>query len=268
MFNISNDIFDLTLKNLLRNKIMNKNYVMKLNNVNKIFGKGDTTVEAIKNVNFTVKSGEVIIVMGPSGAGKTTLLSVMGLLLRPTSGNIYFTNKILNHESKQQILTKTRRENIGFIFQSFNLIPSLNVIQNVEIMAKVGKIPKNFRSGYKQKCIEMLELFNMGHRLKADIKTLSGGELQRVAIARALINDPDVILADEPTGNLDSENGKIIGNYFRKIAIERNKSIIVATHDDRLRFCADRIIQMEDGVLNGVKSPTNNVILSKKAIVL
>ena len=252
----------------MEKKDMNKNYVMKLEDVNKIFGTGDATVEAMKDVNFTVKSGEVTIIMGPSGAGKTTLLSVMGLLLRPTSGTIHFADQVFNHKSKQQILTKNRRDNIGFIFQSFNLIPSLNVLQNVEIMAKVGKLSKNYRIGYKQKCIKMLEMFNMGHRLKADIKTLSGGELQRVAIARALINDPDLILADEPTGNLDSENGQIIGNYFQKIAIERNKSIIIATHDDRLRFCADRIIQMEDGVLNGVKSYIDHSMYSKKAIIL
>ena len=229
---------------------MSKNEtIMKLENITKNFGQGEALVEALKDIHFEVKAGEVVLLMGPSGAGKTTLLSIMGLLLRPTEGQVYFTEKIFNNKSKQHLLTRVRRENIGFIFQSFNLVPSLNTIQNVEIMAKIGKLPKNQRAGYKKKCKDILTMLQMGHRLKSDIAKLSGGERQRVAIARALINDPDVILADEPTGNLDSENGKIIGEYFAKIAKERNKSIIIATHDDRLQFCADRTVHMEDGAM-------------------
>ena len=223
--------------------------IMKLEGISKSFGEGDTLVNALKDINFDVTAGGVILLMGPSGAGKTTLLSVMGLLLRPSSGNMYFVNKVFDPKSKQHLLTRIRRENIGFIFQSFNLVPSLNVTQNIEIMAKIGKLPKSQRTGYKKKCRDMLTMLQMGHRLKADIKNLSGGERQRVAIARALINDPDVILADEPTGNLDSENGQIIGEYFKRIAKERNKSIIIATHDDRLKFCANKTILMEDGAL-------------------
>lgn len=228
---------------------MSKETIMKLEGINKEFGSGDALVKALVNINFEVKPGEVIMMMGPSGAGKTTLLSVMGLLLRPTTGMVFFTEKIFDNKSKQHLLTRIRRENIGFIFQSFNLVPSLNVTQNVEIMAKIGKLPKEQRVGYKKKCQDILRMLNMGHRLKTDIAKLSGGERQRVAIARALINDPDVILADEPTGNLDSENGQIIGEYFKQIAQERGKSIVIATHDDRLKFCADKTIYMEDGAI-------------------
>ncbi len=230
---------------------MSNELLVKLENITKEFGKGDALVRALKNINYEFKKGEVFLLMGPSGSGKTTLLSVMGLLLRPTSGKIYLADRIFDENSKQEALTRIRRDNIGFIFQSFNLVPSLNVTQNVEIMAKIGMLPKAERTGYKKKCKEMLKMLNMGHRLKSDINNLSGGERQRVAIARALINDPAVILADEPTGNLDAENGRIIGEYFQRIAKERQKTIVIATHDDRLRFCANKTMHMEDGNLKG-----------------
>jgi len=225
---------------------MSKTAIMTLENVSKYYGLNGSVVKALKNVNFELKEGEVLILMGPSGAGKTTLLSVMGLLLHPTKGNIYFEDKIYDNKTKLEILTETRRHSIGFIFQSFNLVKSLSVLQNVELMCKIGKLNKN---GYKKRCEDMLKMLNMGHRLNHEPKNLSGGERQRVAIARALINEPKLIFADEPTGNLDSENGKNIGNYFRKIADDRGTTILIATHDDRLKFCANRIINMEDGVL-------------------
>jgi putative ABC transport system ATP-binding protein len=224
----------------------NNNVIMKLYDISKNYGLNGTIVEALKHIDLELKEREVALVMGPSGAGKTTLLSVMGLLLHPTSGQILFDDKTFDKETKQKSLTETRRNSIGFIFQSFNLVNSLNVIENVELMCKIGKINKN---GYKKKCEVILKLLNMEHRLTHMPKNLSGGERQRVAIARALINEPKLIMADEPTGNLDSENGKIIGEYFQKIAKERGTTILIATHDDRLKFCADRIIHMEDGLL-------------------
>ncbi len=225
---------------------MSKTAIMTLDNVSKFYGLNGAVVKALINVNFELREGEILILMGPSGAGKTTLLSVMGLLLHPTEGKIYFNEKIYDSKTKQKIMTETRRDSIGFIFQSFNLVKSLSVIENVELMCKIGKLNKN---GYKKRCEDMLKMLNMGHRLNHEPKNLSGGERQRVAIARALINDPKLIFADEPTGNLDSENGHNIGEYFKKIAKERGTTILIATHDDRLKFCADRIIQMEDGVL-------------------
>lgn len=225
---------------------MSKTAIMTLENVSKFYGLNGAVIKALKNVNFELKNGEILILMGPSGAGKTTLLSVMGLLLHPTEGKIYFNDKIYDSKTDQKIMTETRRDSIGFIFQSFNLVKSLSVMENVELMCKIGKLNKN---GYKKRCEDILKMLNMGHRLYHEPKNLSGGERQRVAIARALINDPKLIFADEPTGNLDSENGRNIGEYFRKIADERETTILIATHDDRLKFCADRIIQMEDGVL-------------------
>jgi putative ABC transport system ATP-binding protein len=225
---------------------MSKTAIMTLENVSKFYGLNGAVVKALKNVNFELREGEILILMGPSGAGKTTLLSVMGLLLHPTEGKIYFDDKIYNSKTKQKIMTETRRDSIGFIFQSFNLVKSLSVMENVELMCKIGKLNKN---GYKKRCEDMLKMLNMEHRLNHEPKNLSGGERQRVAIARALINNPKLIFADEPTGNLDSENGHNIGEYFKKIAKERGTTILIATHDDRLKFCADRIIQMEDGVL-------------------
>ena len=225
---------------------MSKTAIMTLENVSKFYGLNGAVVKALKNVNFELREGEILILMGPSGAGKTTLLSVMGLLLHPTEGKIYFDDKIYDSKTKQKIMTETRRDSIGFIFQSFNLVKSLSVMENVELMCKIGKLNKN---GYKKRCEDMLKMLNMEHRLNHEPKNLSGGERQRVAIARALINNPKLIFADEPTGNLDSENGHNIGEYFKKIAKERGTTILIATHDDRLKFCADRIIQMEDGVL-------------------
>lgn len=225
---------------------MSKTAIMTLENVSKYYGLNGSVVKALKEINFELKEGEVLILMGPSGAGKTTLLSVMGLLLHPTNGKIYFEDKIYDNNTKPEVLTETRRNSIGFIFQSFNLIKSLSVLQNVELMCKIGKLNNN---GYKKRCKDMLKMLNMGHRLNHEPKNLSGGERQRVAIARALINEPKLIFADEPTGNLDSENGRNIGEYFRKIADEKGTTILIATHDDRLKFCADRIIHMEDGIL-------------------
>lgn len=225
---------------------MSKNAIMELCEVSKVYGLNGTVVEALKDANLQLKKGEIIILEGPSGAGKTTLLSVMGLLLHPTSGEILFEETIFDKNTKQKFLTETRSHSIGFIFQAFNLVKSLNVLQNVELMCKIGNIAKN---GYKKRCEDILSMLKMTHRLTHMPKDLSGGERQRVAIARALINNPKMIFADEPTGNLDSENGKIIGEYFQEIAQERGTSILIATHDQRLEFCADRIIHMEDGRL-------------------
>jgi putative ABC transport system ATP-binding protein len=225
---------------------MDNNTIMSLENITKNYGLNGTIIKALKNVSFVLKNGEVVLLMGPSGSGKTTLLSVMGLLLHPTEGKIYFEDKTFDNKTKQKTLTEIRRNSIGFIFQSFNLVKSLTVLQNVELMCKIGKINKN---GYKKRCVEILKMLNMGHRLNQIPKNLSGGERQRVAIARALINNPKLIFADEPTGNLDSENGKNIGEYFQKIAKERETTVLIATHDNRLEFCADRIIHMEDGML-------------------
>jgi len=225
---------------------MDNNTIMSLENITKNYGLNGTIIKALKNVSFVLKNGEVVLLMGPSGSGKTTLLSVMGLLLHPTEGKIYFEDKTFDNKTKQKKLTEIRRNSIGFIFQSFNLVKSLTVLQNVELMCKIGKINKN---GYKKRCVDILEMLNMGHRLNQIPKNLSGGERQRVAIARALINNPKLIFADEPTGNLDSENGKNIGEYFQKIAKERGTTVLIATHDNRLEFCADRIIHMEDGML-------------------
>ena len=225
---------------------MKEKEIIKLENVSKHYGSGAVLVKALKNSDLKMREGEVALLMGPSGAGKTTLLSVMGLLLHPTEGQIYFNEKVYDPKTRQKFMTETRRKSIGFIFQSFNLVQSLNVLQNVEIMYKIGKLEKK---GYKEKCIEILGMLQMQHRLKHAPKDLSGGERQRVAIARALINEPKLIMADEPTGNLDSENGRIIGEYFRKIADERGTTILIATHDERLKFCADRIILMEDGII-------------------
>ena len=222
--------------------------IIKLEEISKFYGSGDVVVKSLRKSDLKMEKGEVALLMGTSVAGKTTLLSVMGLLLHPTTGKIYFGDKVFDSKTRQKTLTETRRNSIGFIFQSFNLVKSLTVLENVELMYKIGQF-KSDKKDFKEKSKNILEMLKMGHRFKHMPKNLSGGERQRVAIARALINDPNLIMADEPTGNLDSENGKIIGEYFQKIAKERGTTILIATHDDRLKFCADRIIEMEDGAI-------------------
>ena len=225
---------------------MNKELIMELKDISKIYELNGISVNALEKINLNIYKGEVVILMGPSGAGKTTLLSIMGFLLHPTEGTIKFQGETFDKTSKQSNLTVTRRNSMGFIFQAFNLIKALSVIENLELMAKISKIHNN---GYKEKCKSILRILGMEHRLKHKPKHLSGGELQRVSIARALVNEPEIVFADEPTGNLDSKNGHIIGEYFQKISKEGGTTVLCATHDHRLEFCADRIINIEDGKL-------------------
>ncbi|MHA1250566.1 MAG: ABC transporter ATP-binding protein [Candidatus Helarchaeota archaeon] len=219
---------------------------MRLKNISKTYSLDGVKIQALNNINLEIHQGEVILLLGPSGSGKTTLLSIMGFLLHPTRGTLHFKGKIFNENSSQKDLLFARRKSIGFIFQSFNLIKSLTALQNVEIMAKIYGIRKTFD---KSTCVRLLEELNLGNRLNFHPVNLSGGERQRIAIARALISNPQLILADEPTGNLDSKNGRKIGEIFRKIADDRKTTIFCATHDTRLEFCADRVLNIEDGKL-------------------
>ena len=220
--------------------------VLKLINISRTFGKRRTLVRAVRDVNFTLKSGEIVLIMGPSGSGKTTLLSIAGGLLRPTEGQVILKDVRLNRLNYNE-LSRVRLEKTGFVFQQFNLLQSLTAIENVEVPLNFlnikGEIAVN-------KARNMLKKVGMSNRLDFYPNTLSAGETQRVSIARALINDPEIILADEPTGNLDSESGRIVMELFKKLVKEQGKSAIIVTHDERIKRIADRILWLEDGVIS------------------
>jgi putative ABC transport system ATP-binding protein len=211
--------------------------------VTKRFGSGDAEVVAVRDVSLEVEPGEVVLIMGPSGSGKTTLLLMLGGLLKPTEGTIKLNDLELSALSENR-LPDVRLRNFGFIFQDFNLLSALNVQDNVAIAAELTGMG---RKAALKKAIALLTELGLGHRLRFAPEKLSGGEKQRVAFARALINDPTLILADEPTANLDSSHGHETMRLLRDIATERGRSVVIVSHDQRIKDIADRVLWLEDG---------------------
>jgi putative ABC transport system ATP-binding protein len=229
---------------------MNEDFVLQAANLVKTFGSGHTEVRAVDDVSLSLKAGELVLVMGPSGSGKTTLLSILGGLLRPTSGQVLIDGTDISALDESQ-LPKIRARSVGFIFQAFNLLDALTVEENILFPARL------VRGGYDEasrRADELIERLKLGARRNALPGTLSGGEKQRVAIARALINKPPLILADEPTGNLDSGSGQEVMMILHDIARDEGRSIILVTHDPRVEDVADRILWLEDGALRDRKS--------------
>jgi putative ABC transport system ATP-binding protein len=216
--------------------------IIKVENVKKIYKMGDNEVRALDGVSLVVEEGEFLIVMGPSGSGKTTLLHLMGCLDKPTEGEIYIASTPVSKLNDSQ-LAKIRNKMVGFVFQQFNLLPRLTALENVELPMIYAGVPKSAR---RKKAKELLELVGLGDRLHHRPTQLSGGQMQRVAIARALANDPMVLLADEPTGNLDSKSGEEILKIFSELN-ERGQTIIIVTHDPEVAKHAGRIVRMRDG---------------------
>jgi putative ABC transport system ATP-binding protein len=216
--------------------------IIKVENVKKIYRMGDNEVRALDGVSLVVEEGEFLIVMGPSGSGKTTLLHLMGCLDKPTEGEIYIASTPVSKLNDSQ-LAKIRNKMVGFVFQQFNLLPRLTALENVELPMVYAGVPKSAR---RKKAKELLELVGLGDRLHHRPTQLSGGQMQRVAIARALANDPMVLLADEPTGNLDSKSGEEILKIFSELN-ERGQTIIIVTHDPEVAKHAGRIVRMRDG---------------------
>ena len=210
--------------------------------VTKTYGSGEAAVHALDNVDFEAQPGEVVVVMGPSGAGKTTFLTIAGALLTPTSGTVDVAGINVTTLGEGG-LPDVRRKHIGFVFQSFNLLESLTALENVMVVMS----GESRSHGGLGRARELLNMLGLGHRLKSLPKQLSGGEKQRVAIARALANNPDLILADEPTANLDSKRGREVLQLLRQIAFEMRKAVIIVSHDHRTREVADRIAWLEDG---------------------
>ena len=210
--------------------------------INKEFDLGSDKLKILKNININIKKGEFIAIMGASGSGKSTLLNIIGCLDRASSGSYLFNGKAVDVASSDE-LALIRNKEIGFVFQSFNLIPYYSAIKNVEV-------PLSYSNGKNRSELaeKLLRDVGLGHRLYHKPSLMSGGERQRVAIARALITNPDLILADEPTGALDSKSGKEVMSMFKKMHDE-GKTIIIVTHDIEIAKHAERIIHVKDGVV-------------------
>jgi putative ABC transport system ATP-binding protein len=219
--------------------------LLKLEKVEKIYIAGKVQVHALKGVDLEVEKGEIIALVGPSGSGKTTLLNIIGCIDKPTSGKVIMEDILLNVKSPDE-LANLRRYYFGFIFQSFNLIPVLNVYENVEIALNL-KYPKLSKREKERKIFEILELVGLKDKKDAKPLELSGGEQQRVSIARALVKDPEFVLADEPTANLDSETGKNIVHLMKELNEKRGVTFIFSTHDPLIMQYAKRIIKLRDG---------------------
>lgn len=212
-------------------------------NLVKKYGEAATEVVALRNVSLEVKPGEVILIMGPSGSGKTTLLSILGALLKPTSGKVNLGGQEITLLSERQ-LPDVRVKHLGFIFQDFNLLSALTVRENVEVVLNLAGIKgKEARKGAENLLIDL----GLGGRLNFRPDQISGGEKQRVAIARALANQPEILLCDEPTANLDSKIGHDIIRRLREIAKKQGKSVVIVSHDTRIKEHADRVLWLEDG---------------------
>lgn len=216
----------------------------------KTFGSGHTAVCAVNDVSLSVQPGELVVIMGPSGSGKTTLVSMLGALLSPSSGRVTIEGVEITVLDEAQ-LAAMRSQKIGFIFQSFNLLEALSAEENILFPAHLAA--GGMRAA-RPRAEKLMERLNLTHRRQALPKTLSGGEKQRVAIARALINQPQLIFADEPTGNLDSQSGQEVMMILYDIARDQGCSVVLVTHDPRVEDVADRILWLEDGALRDRKA--------------
>ena len=216
--------------------------MIKLTNLSRVFRTQDIETTALSNINLTVNEGDFLAIMGPSGCGKSTLLSILGMLDSPTSGNFDFAGTDIAGYSEKQ-LAEIRKESIGFVFQSFNLIDELTVYENVELPLQYQKISKSER---KQRVETILKRVGIDHRGEHLPQQLSGGQQQRVAVARALVINPKLILADEPTGNLDSKNGDEVMAMLRELNRE-GTTVIMVTHSEKEGAYADRLVRLLDG---------------------
>ncbi len=226
-------------------------YVIEALGLTKTYGKGEASVQALRGVDLAVRQGELLAIMGPSGSGKSTLLYLLGDIEQPSLGKILLEGSdmaVLDDDQR----TLIRRRRIGFIFQSFNLLPAFTAAENVAVPLLLDGVPAAPR---RRRAEAMLALVGMSHRHHHLPTTLSGGEQQRVAIARALVIEPAILLADEPTGNLDTANGQQVTALLRKLATEQGQTIVMVTHDPSIAAHADRVIHLRDGLIENEHVP-------------
>ena len=229
--------------------------VLKLENLSRTYTLGKRSVQALSHVNMQVNKGEFVAIMGPSGSGKTTLLNVLGCLDKPTEGKVLLDDVDITQLPEKE-LYKIRRSKIGFVFQTFNLLPYLNARENVELPMECCGKPKSERS---KRAKELLQLVNLSGREEHRPHRLSAGEQQRVAIARALANDPAIILADEPTGNLDSKNKQEIVKLLANLNLTRGTTIIIVTHDSHVASHTERMLLLCDGKIMKEKQGLHSI---------
>ena len=233
---------------------MNNDKIIDLKNISKIYQMGETEVHALRNIDLDIHQGEYVALMGPSGSGKSTLMNIIGALDTPTSGTYYLKGSNVS-EMEDDELAEIRNKEIGFVFQTFNLLPKLTALENVALPLVYAGVPRKERL---QRAKEVLESVGLGDRLYHKPNQLSGGQRQRVAIARALVNNPSIILADEPTGNLDSKSSEEIMRLFDRLHAEGN-TIILVTHEPDIAEHSKRLIKLFDGkiVSDKTKQPVS-----------
>ncbi len=226
--------------------------IIQLQGINKTYFSDEVETPVLHNIDLTIKKGEFVSIMGPSGAGKSTLLHILGLLDPPTSGEYYFGGKKIEDYSDQE-LARIRNKKMGFVFQSFNLLSRTSVLENVELPLLYSHHPQK---DWKPLAMKAIESVGLGHRVDHSPSQLSGGERQRVAIARALVNNPSVIFADEPTGNLDSKSGgQVMDTIFQ--LNQAGHTIVLITHEKYTAECAERIVHIVDGKIDSDKKNKN-----------
>jgi len=223
---------------------MVQNQVIQIENLTKVYQMGQIQVHALRGVSFTVKTGEVLAIMGPSGSGKSTLMNMIGCLDIPSAGDYFLEGELVSTLNEEQ-LALVRNQKIGFVFQKFNLLPRATALANVELPLRYAGI----NGSRKEKAQAALEAVGLGDRIYHQPNELSGGQQQRVAIARALVNRPAIILADEPTGNLDTKSGDEIMNLLLDLNQTQGTTLLIVTHDPEVATVAERVIYLRDGLI-------------------
>ena len=240
---------------------MDDNAIIEIVELMKIYGMGEVQVRALDEVSLTIRKGEFVAIMGPSGSGKSTLMNILGCLDRPTAGQYFLAGEDVSDLDKTQ-LAIIRNQRIGFIFQSYNLLPQTTALENVILPLLYNRNGKESDAEQANKAMAALEAVGLADRMEHKPQELSGGQMQRVAVARALVNDPVLILADEPTGNLDTRSGEEIMTLMLQLH-SQGSTIVMVTHDDDIAAYAERIIRLRDGQIetdeqNGTDSPRRN----------
>ncbi len=242
---------------------MNNKTIIETIDLTKVYGIGDATVAALDGVSLEIKAGEFVAIMGPSGSGKSTLMHILGCLSCPTSGKYILDGQDISDMSKAE-LAIIRNEKLGFIFQAYNLLPRTDAVRNVMMPLLYDRNRKLNREEGEQKALKMLDLVGLGDRIHHQPQELSGGQQQRVAIARALINNPVLIIADEPTGNLDSKSGREILNLLRSLH-KQGVTIVMVTHDPLTAEYTQRVIHLADGRIDKIKHNGHTPLLQEES---